>query len=167
MKRYPDKEKREDEAAVKILEDDVKVYNEADSATAEVAKLPKDLVVVRLASLEKEGFTLVDFPSGIGQFSPGWVETKFLEAKGEKVARDQVLEGRDPLDDQAVDAGRRRGQAASDRGQERYERQGGRGQDHDADASAPDLNELGKKATELAKDAGIVLPPPPAPPKQK
>ncbi len=87
---YPD-EKREDEAAVKILEDNVKVYNEADNTKPEVATLPKDLVVVRLSSLEKLGFMLVDFPSGIGQFSPGWVETKFLEAKGAQVARDKVL----------------------------------------------------------------------------
>ncbi len=87
---YPTEE-RSDEAAVKILEDNVKVFNEADNTKPEVATLPKDLVVVRLSTLEKEQFTLVDFPSGIGQFSPGWVETKFLEAKGAKVARDKVL----------------------------------------------------------------------------
>ena len=63
VKRYPEKEIREDEAAVKILEDDVKVFNEADNTTPTVATLPKDLVVVRLASLEKESFMLVDFPS--------------------------------------------------------------------------------------------------------
>ena len=34
---------------------------------------------------------LIDFPSGIGQFSPGWVESKFLEQKGAQVARDKVL----------------------------------------------------------------------------
>jgi hypothetical protein len=91
VKRYPEKEKKGDEAAVKILEADVKVFNEADSKTQEVAILPKDLVVVRLSTLEDEGFTLVDFPSGVGQFSPGWVETKFLEAKGTSTTREEVL----------------------------------------------------------------------------
>ncbi len=91
VKRYPEKEKKGDEAAVKILEANVKVFNEADSKTQEVATLPKDLVVVRLSTLEQEGFTLVDFPSGIGQFSPGWVETKFIEAKGSSTTREEVL----------------------------------------------------------------------------
>jgi hypothetical protein len=91
VKRYPEKEKKGDEAAVKILEANVKVFNEADTKTQEVATLPKDLVVVRLSTLEQEGFTLVDFPSGIGQFSPGWVETKLIEAKGASTTREEVL----------------------------------------------------------------------------
>ncbi len=91
VKRYPEKEKKGDEAAVKILEANVKVFNEADTKTQEVATLPKDLIVVRLSTLDQDGFTLVDFPSGIGQFSPGWVESKFIEAKGASTTREEVL----------------------------------------------------------------------------
>jgi hypothetical protein len=91
VKRYPEKEKKGDEAAVKILEANVKVFNEADAKTQEVATLPKDLVVVRLSTLDQDGFTLVDFPSGIGQFSPGWVESKFIESKGASTTREEVL----------------------------------------------------------------------------
>jgi hypothetical protein len=71
------------------LGEDLKVFNEADSKTPEVATLPKDLLVFRLA--EVEGFQLVEFPSGIGQFSQGWVEKKGLSEQPEKVAREAVL----------------------------------------------------------------------------
>jgi hypothetical protein len=89
VKRYADKEKKADEAAVRVLTEDIKVFNEADSKTPEVATLPKDALVFRLA--EVEGFELVEFPSGVGQFSQGWVEKKGLSDKPEKVAREAVL----------------------------------------------------------------------------
>jgi hypothetical protein len=165
VKRYPDKEKREDEAAVKILEDNVKVFNEADNTTPQVATLPKDLVVVRLASLEKEAFMLVDFPSGIGQFSPGWVETKFLEAKGEQVARDKVLS----QDKKAAiqpstkpstqpDAGAPLADAGTktDAG---TKADAGSKTDAGAITIPKDVTDAVKKGEALAKDAGITLPP--------
>jgi hypothetical protein len=89
VKRYSDKEKKGDEGAVRVLEDDLKVFNEADSKTPEVATLPKDALVFRLA--EVDNFELVEFPSGIGQFSQGWVEKKSLATTPEKVAREAVL----------------------------------------------------------------------------
>jgi hypothetical protein len=89
VKRYADKEKKSDEAAVRVLTEDIKVFNEADSKTPEVATLPKDALVFRLA--EMDGFQLVEFPSGVGQFSQGWVEKKGLSEKPEKVAREVVL----------------------------------------------------------------------------
>jgi hypothetical protein len=89
VKRYADKEKKSDEAAVRVLTQDIKVFNEADSKTPEVATLPKDALVFRLA--EVDGFQLVEFPSGVGQFSQGWVEKAGLSDKPEKVARDVVL----------------------------------------------------------------------------
>ena len=89
VKRYADKEKKSDEGAVRVLADDLKVFNEADSKTPEVATLPKDALVFRLA--EVDGFQLVEFPSGVGQFSQGWVEVKGLSVKPEKVAREAVL----------------------------------------------------------------------------
>jgi hypothetical protein len=89
VKRYADKEKKSDESAVRVLSEDLKVFNEADSKTPEVATLPKDALVFRLAELD--GFQLVEFPSGIGQFSQGWVEAKGLSDKPVKVAREAVL----------------------------------------------------------------------------
>ncbi len=89
VKRYADKEKKSDEAAVRVLTDDIKVFNEADSKTPEVATLPKDALVFRLA--EVDSFQLVEFPSGVGQFSQGWVEKAGLADKPEKVAREAVL----------------------------------------------------------------------------
>jgi hypothetical protein len=88
VKRYADKEKKSDEAAVRVLTDEVKVFNEADNKTPEVATLPKDALVFRLA--EVEGFQLVEFPSGVGQFAQGWVEKTGLSDKPEKVARAAV-----------------------------------------------------------------------------
>jgi hypothetical protein len=89
VKRSADKEKKSDEGAVRVLAEDLKVFNEADSKTPDVATLPKDALVFRLA--EVEGFELVEFPSGVGQFSQGWVEKKGLSDKPEKVAREAVL----------------------------------------------------------------------------
>lgn len=88
VKRYPDKEKVQT-GAVRILAADVKVFNEADDKTAEVATLTKDLLVFRLASVPD--YELVEFPSGIGKVSPGWVLAKFIDAKGDaKVERAAV-----------------------------------------------------------------------------
>src|SRR6187455_898600 len=56
VKRYSDKEKKSDEGAVRVLAEDLKVFNEADGKTAEVATLPKDALVFRLA--EVDGFQL-------------------------------------------------------------------------------------------------------------
>jgi hypothetical protein len=46
--------------------------------------------VFRLASIPD--WELVEFPSGIGKVSPGWVQAKFLDTKGDaKVERDAVV----------------------------------------------------------------------------
>jgi hypothetical protein len=88
VKRYPDKEKAQT-GAVRTLEDGVKVFNEADDKTSDVATLDKDLLVFRLASIPD--WELVEFPSGVGKVSPGWVLAKFLDAKSEpKVEREAV-----------------------------------------------------------------------------
>jgi hypothetical protein len=88
VKRYSDKEKTQTGAA-RILEDGVKVFNEADDKTSDVATLDKDLLVFRLASIPD--WELVEFPSGVGKVSPGWIQAKFLDAKADsKVERDAV-----------------------------------------------------------------------------
>jgi hypothetical protein len=88
VKRYADKEKAQTGAA-RILQDDVKVFNEADDKTADVASLDKGLLVFRLASLPD--WELVEFPSGVGKVSPGWVQAKFVDTKSDAtVAREAV-----------------------------------------------------------------------------
>jgi hypothetical protein len=90
VKRYGvEKESKLDEAGVRVAADELKVFNEADTKTAEVATLPKGLLVFRLVKMDD--FQLVEFPSGIGQFAKGWVETKGLTDKPEKVTRDAAL----------------------------------------------------------------------------
>ena len=89
VKRYPDKEKAQTGAA-RILQDGVKVFDEADDKTADVATLDKDLLVFRLASIPD--YELVEFPSGVGKVSPGWVLSKFVDVKSDAtVQRDAVV----------------------------------------------------------------------------
>jgi hypothetical protein len=88
VKRYADKEKVETGTA-RILENGVKVFDEADDKTADVASLDKGLLVSRLASIPD--WELVEFPSGVGKVSPGWVLAKFVDSKSTAtVTRDAV-----------------------------------------------------------------------------
>src|SRR5690606_31383312 len=87
VKRFKDKEK-EVEGVVKVLERNVKVFNEPDIKTPHVAELNKDIFVNRLATLDD--FTLVEFPSGVGELSPGWVESKLLSDPDAKVSQEKV-----------------------------------------------------------------------------
>lgn len=84
VKRYADKEKPQT-GAVRLLQGGVKVFNEADEKTAEVATLDKDVLVSRLASIPD--WELVEFPSGVGKVSPGWVQAKFIDAKADSQAK--------------------------------------------------------------------------------
>jgi hypothetical protein len=103
-KRYGvEKESKLDEAGVRVTGDEVKVFNEADTKTEEVATLPKGLLVFRLVKMDD--FQLVEFPSGIGQFSKGWVETKGLSDKPEKVSRDAALSEKKTASVKPVDGG--------------------------------------------------------------
>jgi hypothetical protein len=91
VKRYGvEKESRLDDAGVRVATDGLKVYDEADTTKDDVAVLPKDLLVFR--QVKMGDFTLVEFPSGVGQFSQGWVETKGLSTTVEKVTRSGALE---------------------------------------------------------------------------
>jgi hypothetical protein len=55
-----------------------KVFREADTASTGIISLAKGTLVNRLA--RKDKFVLVEYPSGVGDLSPGWVETRFLGA---------------------------------------------------------------------------------------
>jgi hypothetical protein len=74
VKRFPDKEKPAT-GAVKVTLDNSLVYDEPDNKTPSVASLTKDIFVERLATIGTD-WVLVDFPSGVGKLSPGWVESK-------------------------------------------------------------------------------------------
>jgi len=76
VKRFPDKEKAAS-GSTKVLLAESKVYDEPDATKPSVASLPKDLAVTRLAALGAD-WVLVEFPSGVGKVSPGWVEAKSL-----------------------------------------------------------------------------------------
>jgi hypothetical protein len=86
--RFPDKEKVAT-GAVKVTLDDSKVYDEPDNTKPSVASLSKDLFVVRLATLGSD-WILVDFPSGVGKLSPGWIEAKSLGAEVHPITKAAV-----------------------------------------------------------------------------
>jgi hypothetical protein len=88
VKRFPDKEKVAS-GAVKVTVDDSKVYDEPDNTTPSVASLSKDLFVVRLATLGTD-WILVDFPSGVGKLSPGWIEAKSVGAQVQTITKAAV-----------------------------------------------------------------------------
>ncbi len=79
VKRFPDKEKVAT-GAVKVTLDESKIYDEPDNTKPSVASLSKDLFVVRQATLSTD-WVLVEFPSGVGKLSPGWIEAKSLGAQ--------------------------------------------------------------------------------------
>lgn len=87
VKRFADKEKKV-EGVVKVLEADAKVFNEPDLKAQHVAELNKDIFVSRLATFDD--FVLVEFPSGVGELSPGWVQAKVLCDPDAKVSQDKV-----------------------------------------------------------------------------
>jgi hypothetical protein len=90
VKRYGvDKEVKLDDSGVRVTADTLKVYDQADTTTDDVAVLPKGALVFR--QVKMGDFSLVEFPSGVGQFSQGWVETKGLSTTVEKVTRAAAL----------------------------------------------------------------------------
>ncbi len=104
VKRYGvEKESKLDDAGVRVATDGLKVYDEADTTKDDVAQLPKDLLVFR--QVKMGDFTLVEFPSGVGQFSQGWVETKGLSTTVEKVTRANALEEKKTATVTAKDGG--------------------------------------------------------------
>jgi len=104
VKRYGvDKESKLDDSGVRVTADELKVYNEADTSTDDVATLPKGLLVFR--QVKMDAFTLVEFPSGVGQFSQGWVETKSLSETAEKVSRAGALSEKKTATVKIVDGG--------------------------------------------------------------
>jgi hypothetical protein len=88
VKRFPDKEKAAT-GAVKVTVDNSLVYNEPDDKTPSIASLTKDIFVERLATIGTD-WILVDFPSGVGKLSPGWIESKSVGAQVAAVTKATV-----------------------------------------------------------------------------
>jgi colicin import membrane protein len=151
VKRYGvEKESKLDDAGVRVSADELKVYNEADTKTDDVATLPKGLLVFR--QVKMDDFTLVEFPSGVGQFSQGWVETKSLSETAEKVTRDAALSEKKTATVKVKDGG---AAAITDAGAAK-----------DKDAGTKETKDAGTSAKDAgtsAKDAGTKPEPPPDP----
>ena len=84
VKRFSDKEKPAS-GSTKILLEGSKIFDEPDTTKTSVASLPKDLAVTRLAALGND-WVLIEFPSGVGKVSPGWIEAKSLVGGGGTVS---------------------------------------------------------------------------------
>ncbi|HMJ10884.1 MAG TPA: hypothetical protein VK524_05730 [Polyangiaceae bacterium] len=53
-----------------------KVFREADATSEGIISLAKGTLVNRLA--RKDTFVLIEYPSGVGELSPGWVESRLI-----------------------------------------------------------------------------------------
>lgn len=87
VKRYGDKEKDES-GTVRVTYANAKVYNEADDTTDHIATLSSGTLVNRKARYGN--WMLVDWPSGPGELSPGWMMTKQLDVKIVKIDLEKV-----------------------------------------------------------------------------
>lgn len=75
VKRYPDKEK-EEKGTVRVSVANTKVYNEADATTDFKTTLAAGTFVNKKASYGN--WLLVDYPSGVGELSPGWILARMV-----------------------------------------------------------------------------------------
>ena len=82
VKRYGDKE-QDESGTVRVKLANAKVYKEADETTDHVTTLSFGTLVNRKARYGT--WMLVDYPSGVGELSPGWILTKHLEDKVLKI----------------------------------------------------------------------------------
>ncbi len=78
VKRYPDKEKDE-RGTVRVTYANAKVYKEADDTTDHISTLSLGTLVNRKARYGN--WMLIDWPSGVGELSPGWILSKQLDDK--------------------------------------------------------------------------------------
>ncbi len=75
VKRYGSKE-TEEKGTVKVRVFSAKIYNEADDSVDHVATLSRGTLVNRKARMGN--WTLIDYPSGVGELSPAWILSKHL-----------------------------------------------------------------------------------------
>ncbi|MBK7583519.1 MAG: hypothetical protein IPI67_25420 [Myxococcales bacterium] len=85
--RYGDKEKDES-GTVRVIFANAKVYKEADDTTSHISTLSTGTLVNRKARYGN--WMLVDWPSGVGELSPGWIVSKQLDDKILKIDLEKV-----------------------------------------------------------------------------
>ena len=78
VKRYGDKEK-EEKGTVRVSVANTKVYKEADATTDYTTTLAKGTFVNKKASYGN--WLLVDYPSGVGELSPGWILARMVSTQ--------------------------------------------------------------------------------------
>ncbi len=76
--RYGDKE-TEASGTVRVTVANSKVYKEADATTDSITTLATGTYVNKKATYGN--WTLVDYPSGVGELSPGWILSRELTAQ--------------------------------------------------------------------------------------
>jgi hypothetical protein len=87
VKRYGDKE-TEESGTVRVKYQNAKVYNEADMTTDHIATLNAGTLVNRKARFSN--WLLIDYPSGVGELSPGWVLNAHIDDRIVKIDPDAV-----------------------------------------------------------------------------
>lgn len=101
VKRYGDKESAES-GTVRVVFQHAKVFKEADDTTSHIATLSTGTLVNRKARYGN--WMLIDYPSGVGELSPGWILGKQLSGTVLKIDPNEVLK-QDAGVVQIVDAG--------------------------------------------------------------
>jgi hypothetical protein len=101
VKRYGDKESAES-GTVRVTFQHAKIYKEADDTTSHIATLSSGTLVNRKARYGN--YMLIDYPSGVGELSPGWILAKYLSGTVLKIDPNEVLK-QDAGAVQIVDAG--------------------------------------------------------------
>jgi hypothetical protein len=87
VKRYPDKE-MEESGTVRVIVHHLKVYEDTDESGDHIATLSYGTLVNRKARVGN--WMLIDWPSGVGELSPGWVLNRQIATKVEKVNPEDV-----------------------------------------------------------------------------
>jgi hypothetical protein len=87
VKRYGSRE-TEESGTVRVIVNHLKVYDEADETTGHVATLAYGTLVNRKARMGN--WMLIDYPTGVGELSPGWVLNRQIATKVEKVKAEDV-----------------------------------------------------------------------------
>jgi hypothetical protein len=99
--RYGDKEQTES-GTVRVVFQHAKIYKEADETTSHIATLSMGTLVNRKARYGN--WMLIDYPSGVGELSPGWILSKYLSGTVLKIDPNEVLK-QDAGTTTIVDAG--------------------------------------------------------------
>lgn len=91
VKRYDDEQK--ESGTVRIAIDRVRVHVDTDPSSKLLTTLNRGTLVNRLA--RKGNFLLIEYPSGVGQLSPGWILAVQASTQVEKVDPEAVKNQKD------------------------------------------------------------------------